>query len=82
MLRGQAANFGTPVFNRLYWNFSHAEGEAAYVMKYNITDINRDGFIDVKDAATGVYTSGFGTINTLGNIGGQRQGTLVARLTF
>jgi len=36
----------------------------------------------VKDAQTGVYTSGYGTINTLGNIGGQRQGTLVGRLTF
>ena len=36
----------------------------------------------VRDAATGTFTSGFGTINTLGNIGGQRQGTLVGRLTF
>jgi len=50
LLRGVTANNGTPVFNRLYWNFTHAEGEAAYVMKYNITDINNDGFIDVKDA--------------------------------
>ena len=30
----------------------------------------------------GIYTAGFGTLNTSGNIGGQRQGTLVARLTF
>jgi hypothetical protein len=28
------------------------------------------------------FVSGFGTINTLGTLGGQRQGTLVARLTF
>jgi len=56
-----------------------------------VATTNTAGFVDpstnrgaalVKDAATGVYTSGFGTINTLGNIGGQRQGTLVARLTF
>ena len=40
------------------------------------------GAVLAKDAATGTYTSGFGTINTLGNIGGQRQGTLVGRLTF
>ncbi len=52
---------------------------------------NTAGFVDpstnrgaalVQDRATGVYTSGFGTINTLGNVGGQRQGTLVGRLTF
>lgn len=49
LLRGLNANNGTPVFNRLFWNFSHAEGEAAYAMNYHITDINGDGFIDVKD---------------------------------
>jgi hypothetical protein len=52
---------------------------------------NTAGFVDPSrtrganfqtDAATGVYTSGFGTINTTGNVGGQRQGTLVGRLTF
>ena len=56
-----------------------------------VATTNTAGFVEpslnrgqalVKDAATGVYTSGFGTINTLGNIGGQRQGTLVGRLTF
>ncbi|MEO5924262.1 MAG: TonB-dependent receptor [Bryobacteraceae bacterium] len=30
----------------------------------------------------GRYTSGYGTINTTGNVAGQRQGTLVMRLTF
>ena len=59
LLRGLAANNGTPVFNRLYWNFTHAEGEAAYVMKYNITDVNNDGVIDVKDAMT-LYPQGHG----------------------
>ncbi|MBW8864294.1 MAG: hypothetical protein JF609_05100, partial [Verrucomicrobia bacterium] len=59
LLRGQNANNGTPVFNRLYWNFTHAEGEAAYAMKYNITDINQDGFIDVNDAMI-LYPQGHG----------------------
>jgi len=59
LLRGVNANNGTPVFNRLYWNFTHAEGEAAYAMKYNITDINRDGFIDVNDAMT-LFPQGHG----------------------
>jgi len=30
----------------------------------------------------GRYVSGFGTINTTGTIGGERQGTLVARIRF
>jgi hypothetical protein len=30
----------------------------------------------------GRYTSGYGTINTTGNVAGQRQGTLVMRVTF
>jgi hypothetical protein len=59
LLRGQSANYGTPVFNRLFWNFTHEEGEAAYVMKYDITDINNDGFIDVKDAMV-LYPQGHG----------------------
>ena len=50
LLRGQDAFSGAPVNNRLYWNFTHAEGEAAYAMKYNINDVNADGFIDVNDA--------------------------------
>lgn len=59
LLRGLNFNAGTPVFNRLYWNFSHAEGEAAYAMKYNINDINQDGFIDATDAMT-LYPQGHG----------------------
>jgi hypothetical protein len=56
-----------------------------------VATTNTAGFVEpslnrgqalVRDAATGTFTSGFGTINTLGNIGGQRQGTLVGRLTF
>ncbi len=59
LLRGLKANNGTPVFNRLYWNFTHAEGEAVYVMKYNISDANNDGRIDVKDAMI-LYPQGHG----------------------
>ena len=56
-----------------------------------VATTNTAGFVEpslnrgaglVRDAATGTFTSGFGTINTLGNIGGQRQGTIVGRLTF
>ena len=50
LLRGINADNGAPSHNRLYWNFTAAEGEAAYVMKYNITDVNKDGFIDANDA--------------------------------
>jgi hypothetical protein len=35
-----------------------------------------------RDPQTGGYTAGFGTLNTTGNVGGQRQGTLVLRVTF
>ncbi|MCX6896823.1 MAG: hypothetical protein NTZ16_15305 [Verrucomicrobia bacterium] len=59
LLRGVNFNYGTPVFNRLFWNFTHAEGEAAYAMKYDISDINQDGFIDEKDAMT-LYPQGHG----------------------
>lgn len=59
MLRGVDAFNGPPVNNRLYWNFTHAEGEAAYAMKYNISDVNADGFIDVNDAMI-LYPQGHG----------------------
>ena len=35
-----------------------------------------------KAGPDGRYVSGFGTINTTGSVGGERQGTLVARITF
>lgn len=50
LLRGVDYFFARPVYNRLFWNFTKAEGEAAYVMNYNISDINNDGFIDEHDA--------------------------------
>jgi len=36
----------------------------------------------VKTDASGRNISGFGTINTTGTVSGERQGTIVARLTF
>ena len=48
-----------PTYNRLTWNFTNGEGEVAYVMNYNIADINLDGFIDEADAAI-MYPQGHG----------------------
>ncbi len=59
LLRGQDAFAGTPVYNRLFWNFTKGEGEAAYAMKYNISDMNKDGFIDENDAMI-LYPQGHG----------------------
>lgn len=59
LLHGLDDNFGRPVYNRLFWNFTKGEGEAAYAMNYNITDINMDGFIDEKDAMI-LYPQGHG----------------------
>ncbi len=50
LLRGVDDNFARPVYNRLFWNFTKGEGEAAYATNYNVTDVNADGFIDEHDA--------------------------------
>lgn len=50
LLRGVDDYFARPVYNRLFWNFTKGEGEAAYATNYNVTDINTDGFIDEDDA--------------------------------
>ncbi|MFT5128936.1 MAG: hypothetical protein ACI8W8_002556, partial [Rhodothermales bacterium] len=50
LLRGIDDTYGRPAYNRLFWNFTKSQGEAAYAMNYNITDINNDGFIDESDA--------------------------------
>jgi hypothetical protein len=59
LLRGQDDNMARPVYNRLFWNFTKGEGEAAYAMNYNISDINMDGFID-EDDAMALYPQGHG----------------------
>jgi hypothetical protein len=50
LLRGVDDYFARPVYNRLFWNFTKGEGEAAYANAYNVSDANTDGFIDEKDA--------------------------------
>ncbi|MBL9135678.1 MAG: hypothetical protein JNK85_07415 [Verrucomicrobiales bacterium] len=54
MLRGRddrnAGVNAAPVYNRLFWNFTGGDGEAAYVAKYGIPDQNTDGFITALDA--------------------------------
>ena len=59
LLRGVDDFFARPVYNRLFWNFTKAEGEPAYAMNYNISDINQDGFIDEDDAMI-LYPQGHG----------------------
>ena len=59
LLRGVDDYYARPVYNRLFWNFTKAEGEAAYAMNYNISDVNLDGFIDETDAMQS-YPQGHG----------------------
>jgi hypothetical protein len=63
LLRGRDETLGGvaagPTYNRLTWNFTNGEGEVAYVLNYNIADINFDGFIDEADAAI-MYPQGHG----------------------
>lgn len=59
LLRGADDFFARPVYNRLFWNFTKGEGEVAYVMNYNISDINTDGFVDEDDAMI-LYPQGHG----------------------
>lgn len=59
LLRGQDDFLARPVYNRLFWNFTKAEGEMAYVQNYRITDINDDGFINEYDAMK-LYPQGHG----------------------
>lgn len=59
LLRGAYDNKARPVYNRLFWNFTKGEGEAAYATAYNISDITEDGFIDEYDAMV-LYPQGHG----------------------
>ena len=59
LLRGQDDNMARPVYNRLFWNFTKGEGEAAYAMNYAISDITKDGFIN-EDDAMALYPQGHG----------------------
>ncbi|MCC7377185.1 MAG: hypothetical protein IT581_21165 [Verrucomicrobiales bacterium] len=63
LLRGRddtSAGVGAaPVYNRLFWNFTGAEGEVAYTQTYNLTDYNDDGVVDARDASL-FYPQGHG----------------------
>ncbi len=54
LLRGRDDSLGpvaaSPVYNRLFWNFTTGDGEVAYATGYAISDQNADGVIDEFDA--------------------------------
>lgn len=54
LLRGRDESHGpvaaSPIYNRLFWNFTRNDGEVAYALSYGITDQNNDGVIDEYDA--------------------------------
>ncbi len=63
LLRGRDDSQGPvaarPVYNRFFWNFTSGNGEIAYALSYNISDIFLDGLIDEKDAKL-LYPMGHG----------------------
>lgn len=59
LLRGGDQFLARPVYNRMFWNFTKGEGEAAYALNYNVTDVNLDGFINEDDAQT-LFPQGHG----------------------
>ena len=69
LLRGVDGFFARPVYNRLFWNLTTGEGEAAYAQNYNLSDVNFDGFIDERDAQItgGEVSWGFGSHELRGN---------------
>jgi hypothetical protein len=59
LLRGRPEAGARPAYNRLLWNFTKDQGEAAYALSYNISDVTKDGFIDEADGRT-LYPQGHG----------------------
>ena len=59
LLRGRDEEGARPAYNRLLWNFTKAEGEAAYALSYSISDVNKDGFINEADGRA-TYPQGHG----------------------
>jgi len=63
LLRGRDDSMATtrapPVYNRLVWNFTQADGELAYVQTYNISDKDESGVVDELDAKI-FYLQGHG----------------------
>ncbi len=52
LLRGIDEEGARPGYNRLLWNFTNDQGEVAYALSYNISDVDLDGFIDEADGRT------------------------------
>ncbi|MGA1530893.1 MAG: discoidin domain-containing protein, partial [Kiritimatiellia bacterium] len=59
LLRGTDFLKSYPAFNRLFWNYVKADGEAYYNANYNIHDMDNNGLIDEADAAI-LYPMGHG----------------------
>ncbi|MBZ0114527.1 MAG: hypothetical protein K8J08_18835 [Thermoanaerobaculia bacterium] len=59
LLRGADRLGLTPTYNRMVWNFTTGEGEAAYAQAYAIEDQNGDFVIDAADARK-LYPQGHG----------------------
>jgi hypothetical protein len=59
LLRGRGEVGARPAYNRLLWNFTNGQGEAAYALNYAISDVDNDGFIDADDAQK-LYPQGHG----------------------
>lgn len=59
LLRGRGEVGARPAYNRLLWNFTNGQGEAAYAMNYAINDVNGDGFINAGDGQM-LYPQGHG----------------------
>lgn len=54
LLRGRDDSHGpvaaSPVYNRLFWNFTTGDGEVAYALSYNIADQDVNGILNEYDA--------------------------------
>ncbi len=54
LLRGRDDAHGpvaaSPVYNRLFWNFTTGDGEVAYALSYNVSDQDVNGVINEYDA--------------------------------
>jgi len=63
LLRGRDSANGpvaaSPVYNRLFWNFTTGDGEIAYALSYDVSDQNFNGVIDEFDARI-MYPQGHG----------------------
>ena len=59
LLRGRDEKGARPCYNRLLWNFTKAQGEAAYALSYAIEDVDKNGFIEEADGRA-MYPQGHG----------------------